>query len=170
MKYWVVAAILLFNFIVQSAILPFLRIAGIQPDTLMVLVTCFGLLGGTGYGTFTGLAGGLLQDILYGSPVGLNGLHYMVIGFLTGLLYERIFTGRFIIPTFIVFCASLLRGLMMLGYLYFTRAPISLDFGFTLVILPEALYTAVFMPIAFYLMSLLFQYRFMKKKWQFRRR
>ena len=69
-----------FNFIVQSAILPFLRIAGIQPDTLMVLVTCFGLLGGTGYGTFTGLAGGLLQDILYGS-VGLNGLHYMVIGF-----------------------------------------------------------------------------------------
>jgi hypothetical protein len=42
MKYWVVAAILLFNFIVQSAILPFLRIAGIQPDTLMVLVTCFG--------------------------------------------------------------------------------------------------------------------------------
>ena len=106
MKYWVVAAILLFNFIVQSAILPFLRIAGIQPDTLMVLVTCFGLLGGTGYGTFTGLAGGLLQDILYGSPVGLNGLHYMVIGFLTGLLYEKIFTGRFIIPTFIVFCAS----------------------------------------------------------------
>jgi len=169
MKYWVVTAILLFNFIIQSTILPFLQIVGIQPDTLIVIVSCFGLLGGTGYGLFTGLAGGLLQDILYGGPVGLNALHYMIIGFLTGLLYDRIFTGRFIVPTFIALCGSLLRGLMMMAYLYFTRVSVSLNNGFTLVLLPEALYTAIFMPFTYYLMSLLFQYRFMKKKWHFRR-
>ena len=170
MKYWVVAAILFFNIILQSTLLPFLQIVGIQPDTLIVLVTCFGLLGGTGFGMFTGMAGGLLQDILYGTPVGLNALYYMIIGYLTGLLHERIFVDRFIAPTFIVFCASLLRGLMMLSFLYFTRTPVPMDYGFTLVILPEALYTAVFMPITFYLMFLLFRQRFMKKKWQFRRR
>lgn len=170
MKYWVVAAILLFNMVVQSTLLPFLQIVGTQPDTLIVLVACFGLLGGAGYGMFTGLAGGLMQDILYEGSIGLNALHYMVIGYLTGLLYERIYVDRFVAPTFVVFCSSLLRGVMMLGYLYFTRSAIPVDYGFTLVILPEALYTAVFMPFTFYLMSLLFRQRFMKKKWQFRRR
>jgi rod shape-determining protein MreD len=170
MKYWVVTAILLFNNILQPTLFPFLQIAGIQPDTLIVLVTCFGLLGGTGYGVLTGMAGGLLQDILYGGPIGLNALIYMIIGYLTGLLHVRIFVDRYVVPTFIVFCASLLRGFMMLGYLYFIRSPFPMDYGFTLVILPEALYTAIFMPFTFYLMSLLFQQRFMKKKWQFRRR
>ena len=170
MKYWVVAAILFVNLIFQSALLPFLQISGTQPDTLTVLVVCFGLLGGTGYGMFTGLSGGLLQDILYGGSIGLNALHYLIIGYLTGLLYERIYVDRFVAPAFIVFCSSLLRGVLMLGYLYFTRSAVPVNYGFTQVILPEALYTAVFMPFTFYLMSLLFRQRFMKKRWQFRRR
>jgi rod shape-determining protein MreD len=119
MKYWTVAAILFFNNILQSTLFPFLQIAGIQPDTLIVLITCFGLLGGTGYGVFTGIAGGLLQDILYGGPIGMNALIYMVIGYLTGLLYERIFVDRYIVPTSglhdaglpVLFKVALFRGL-----------------------------------------------------------
>jgi rod shape-determining protein MreD len=170
MKYWVIAGILLLNMVFQSTLLPFLQIVGTQPDTLIVLVTCFGLLGGSYHGMLVGILGGLLQDILYGGPIGLNALQYMIIGYLIGLLYESIFVDRIIVPIFFVFCGSLLRGLMMTGCLYFARAEIPLNYGFTLVILPEALYTAVFMPLTFYLMSLLFRQRFMKKKWQFRRR
>ena len=170
MKYWVITAILVGNMILQSTLLPFLQVFGIQPDTLMVLVCCFGLLGGNYYGMFTGLAGGLLQDILYGGPVGMAALHYMLIGYLVGELYERIYLGKLLIPTLSAFGGSIVRGLLMMAYLYFTRVDISASVGLSLVILPEALYTALFMPLTFFLMSLLFRQRFMKKRWRFWRR
>ncbi|HHY82625.1 MAG TPA: rod shape-determining protein MreD [Clostridiales bacterium] len=170
MKYWVIAAILLLNIIIQSTLLPFLQIVGTQPDTLIMLVTGFSLLDGSGIGMTIGLAGGLIQDIMYGGSVGLNAIHYMLIGYLIGLVHDKIFVDKLIVPVFFVFCSSVLRGLMMMGYLYFTRAEVPLNFGFTLVILPEALYTAAVMPLVFYLLTLLFSKSFMKKKWHFRRR
>ena len=170
MKYWVCAIILLGNGILQTTLFPFLQIMGIQPDTLMVLVSCFGLLGGSYYGLLTGLFGGLLQDILYGGSVGSSALLYMVIGYLMGLFYDRIFVGKVLIPAFLVFSGSLLKGLLMMGYFYFTRAAIPPEVGLPLIVLPEALYTAAFMPLTYYLMSLLFRQRFMMKRWSFRRR
>mgnify|MGYP000940644073 CR=1 FL=1 len=169
MKYWVIAAILVGNMILQSTLLPFLEVFGIQPDTLMVLVCCFGLLGGNYYGLFTGLAGGLLQDIMYGGPIGLAALHYMIIGFLVERLNERIYLGKLLIPTLCAFGGSIVRGLLMMAYMYFMRVDFSTSVVLSLVILPEALYTALFMPLTFYLMSLLFRQRFMKKRWRFRR-
>jgi rod shape-determining protein MreD len=170
MKYWVIAAILVGNMIIQSTLLPFVQVYGIQPDTLMVLVCSFGLLGGSYYGVFTGLAGGLLQDVLYGGPIGIAALQYMIVGYLMGQLNERIFLGKILMPTLCAFGGSIVRGLFMMVYLYFKRVDISTDVGLSLVILPEALYTALFMPLIFYLMSLLFRQRFMKKRWSFRRR
>ena len=105
MKYWVVAAILFVNLIFQSALLPFANCRHTAGHPT-VLVVCFGLLGGTGYGMFTGLSGGLLQDILYGSSIGLNALHYLIIGYLTGLLYERIYVDRFVALLLLLFSAA----------------------------------------------------------------
>lgn len=170
MKYWVIAVILFVNMILQSSLLPFLEVFGIQPDTLMVLVCCFGLLGGSYYGLFTGLVGGLLQDILYGGPIGLAALHYMLIGFLVGQLNERVYLGKLLIPILCAFGGSIVRGMLMMAYMYFMRIEFSASVALSLVILPEALYTALFMPLTFYLMSLLFRQRFMRKRWSFRRR
>jgi rod shape-determining protein MreD len=170
MKYWVITAILLLNIILQSTLLPFVQVVGTQPDTLMILVTCFALLAGSNTGMLTGLFGGLMQDILYGNSIGMSALQYMIIGYLVGLLYERIYVDKVVVPLFLVFCGSVLRGFMMMLYLYFNRADIPFNYGFALVILPEALYTAVFMPLVFYLMSLLYKQRFMSKRWRFRRK
>jgi rod shape-determining protein MreD len=170
MKIWVIAAIMLANIILQSTLLPFLQIVGIQPDTLLILVTCFALLAGSTTGMLSGLFGGLLQDILYGKSIGVNALQYMVIGYLIGLLYEKIYIDRIFVPLFFVFCGSMLRGLMMLVALYFTRAEVPFHYGFALVILPEAFYTAAVMPLMFFLMSLLYKQRFMSKRWHFRRK
>lgn len=170
MKIWVIAGILLANIILQTTLLPFLQIAGIQPDTLMILVTCFALLAGSYTGMLTGLFGGLLQDILYSNNIGMNALQYMLIGYLIGLLYEKIFVDRIFVPLFFVFCGSMLRGLIMMIYLYFTRAEVPFHYGFALVILPEAFYTMAVMPLAFFLMSLLYKQRFMSKRWHFRRK
>lgn len=170
MKFWVITAIMLANIILQSTLLPFLQIAGIQPDTLMILVTCFALLAGSTTGALTGLFGGLLQDILYGKSIGINALQYMIIGYLIGLLYQKVFVDRIFVPLFFVFCGSMLKGLMMMVILYFTRAEVPFRYGFAIVIIPEALYTAAVMPFVFFLMSQLYKQRFMSKRWHFRRK
>jgi len=170
MKYWVITAILLVNIIIQSTLFSFLQIMGTQPDTLIMLVTGFSLLDSSGIGIIAGLAGGLIQDIMYGGPLGLNAVQYMIIAYLIGLLRDKIFVGKVFVPAVAAFCSTIIRGLMMMGYLYFTRSEIPMSYGFTLVILPEAVYTAVLMPVVFYFLSILFSKRFMKKKWHFRRR
>jgi rod shape-determining protein MreD len=169
MKICTIALILLVNAILQSALLPFLQIVGIQPDTLLILTTCFALMGGGNTGMLAGFFGGLLQDVLYGHSIGVNAFQYMIIGYLIGLLYEKVFVDKIFVPLFVVFLCSLLRGMMMMLYLYFNRAGMPLYFGFARVIVPEALYTAVFMPLIFRWMTLLYQQRFMSQKWHFRR-
>src|SRR5690554_3164606 len=103
MKFWVITAIMLANIILQSTLLPFIQVVGTQPDTLMILVTCFALLAGSNTGMMIGLVGGLLQDILYGNFIGMSALHYMIIGYIIGIFYEKIFIDKVVIPLILVF-------------------------------------------------------------------
>jgi rod shape-determining protein MreD len=169
MRICTIAAILLVNAIVQSALLPFLQIVGIQPDTLLILTACFALLGGGNTGMLAGFFGGLLQDVLYGHSIGVNAFQYMVIGYLIGLLYEKVFVDKIFVPMVVVFLGALLRGFMMMLYLYFNRVGMPFYFGFARVIVPEALYTSAFTLLIFRWLSSLYQQRFMSRKWHFRR-
>lgn len=161
MKAWVITAILLINIILQSTLLPFVQIASVKPDTLIILVVSFALLAGSVTGALVGFFGGLIQDVLYGGSLGTNAFQYMIIGFVIGLVFNKVFVGKIILPVFFIFCGTLLRGFMMLVYLFFIRADIPFKYGFTVVILPEAIYTIVLAPLIFYGLSLLYQKRFM---------
>ncbi len=168
LKIWVIAAILLVNIVIQSAILPFLQIVGVQPDTLMILVISFSLLGGSGTGLTVGLTGGLIQDILYGNSVGYNALVYMLIGFFMGAIHDKVFTDKIIMPSVFVFLAVLIRGVFVWVYMFFSNMQNPFYQSFAVVVLPEAVYTTILMPLIFYIMSMLYEQKFMTKKWHFK--
>lgn len=169
LKVWVIAFILLVCIVLQSALLPFLRIVGVQPDMLMILVVSVALLAGSSTGMTVGLAGGLILDILYGASVGYNAFVYMIIGYLAGLLNDKLYLGKIILPSVFVFLSVLFRGLLMSVYLFFNNLSIPLYQGFAVVVLPEAIYTLLLMPLFFYCMTRLFDLKFMKEKWHFKR-
>jgi len=169
MKAWVIAGILLASLTVQSTIFPFLEIAGVKPDTLMMLVVSFALLAGNPTGLAVGFFGGLIQDILYGGALGYNAIMYMLVGYLLGFVYERLYIGKVILPVFFVFCSIIFRGLLMMVYHFFMRSDIRFYQGFAVVIIPEAIYSAILMPLLHFFMAGLYQRPFMSKKWSLKR-
>lgn len=165
----VIALILISNIILQSAVFPFIEVYGVKPDTLLILVVSFALLSGNPVSATTGLFGGIIQDLMYGHALGFFGIQYMLVGFLSGLLYKRIPQGLVAMPVIVTALASVLRGLGMLVYLYFTDTNLSFLYFVFYVLLPEAVYTTLAAPLIFYAMHRLFRYKFMYRRWYFRR-
>lgn len=169
MKVLVIAGILLVNSITQSSLFPFIKVAGVAPDTLMIITISFALQTGSITGAIVGFSGGLIQDIMFADVVGVNAVIYMLIGFLAGLIYDRVFIDKIFFPILFVFMGTMVKGVLKLVYLFFRRAEMSFGFGLQSITLPEAVYTIIFTPLIFYLLYLLNEKKFMNKKWYFRR-
>ncbi len=164
----VIALILISNIIAQSAVFPFIEVYGVKPDTLLILVISFALLSGNPLSATVGLFGGIIQDIMYGHVLGFFGIQYMLIGFFAGLLYKRIPQGMVAMPVVVTVLASILRGLGLLIYLYFTNTNLPLLHNVFYVLLPEVVYTTLAAPLVFYGMTRLYRYKFMYRRWYFR--
>lgn len=167
MRELVILGVLLLNLIIQSSILPFVEIFHVKPDTLSTLVVSFALLAGNPTGALVGFFGGLLQDILFGNNIGLHALQYMIVGYLIGALYGKLYIDKFIIPILAVLVGSIIKQSIMLGYNFFTQAGIPFNKALFEVIIPETLYTLIFMPLVFKLITKLYSNKFMKRKWRF---
>jgi len=164
----VIAFILISNIVVQSAVFPFIEIYGIKPDTLLVLVVSFALLSGNPLSAIVGLFGGIIQDLMYGHALGFYTAQYMIVGYLAGLLYKRLPQGRVAMPVVVTALASILRGAVMLAYLFFTNTDLPLFYFVFYVLLPEVVYTTLVAPLIFYGMTRLYKYKFMYRRWYFR--
>jgi hypothetical protein len=87
-----------------------------------------------------GIAAGLLVDALSSGVLGINSLIYGGIGFLSGVLQERVYTSHFLTKIIVPFCGGIIA---MLGYyllaIHFYRLPAFPDNG--AVIAGSILYT-----------------------------
>ena len=136
--------------ILQSTVLETVAIAGIKPDLVMLLVVLNGFLLGTREGAFLGFVGGIVEDLFFGSYIGLNALSKMAAGYLAGAAGERLYRENIPIATIIAFFTSL-AGLtvnyMLLLYLDIHVSPFNALFR---VALPGAAYTALLAPFVFW--------------------
>jgi rod shape-determining protein MreD len=90
MKYIVAGFIIFFSMVIQSSVLPLFRVMGYWPDILVALVACYGLYFGASKGGYIGFATGLIQDVVFGFPLGINAISKTVVGFMSGLGEEKI--------------------------------------------------------------------------------
>ncbi len=169
MKVLTITAILLFNIIVQSSLFPFIRIKGATPDTLMMIVVSFALQTGSISGAMIGFIGGLIQDIIYGDPLGVYAVIYMLIGFAAGYVHDKIFVDNIFFPSVFAFLGCVLKGLMLMVYMFFLRSGVTLGYSLKNLVLPEAIYTVIFAPLIYYWIFLLNKKQYMNRKWHFRR-
>lgn len=94
--------------LVQTAWLVRVPIAGAVFDPLLVLAVAVGILRGAEHGAVVGLVGGLLQDLLSGGPLGVNGLSKLVVGFGSGLYERSIYIENPFLPAVTAFAGTLL--------------------------------------------------------------
>lgn len=114
----IIAIIVILNFILQSTVFQYIAILGIKPDTALIIVVSFGIILGKKSGSFVGIAAGLLQDIVFGSPVGVTTLVYFLTGYIAGENSNRVFKEHAVVPLIFTASATILKYIigMFFGY------------------------------------------------------
>jgi rod shape-determining protein MreD len=112
----------------QGSVLALAGPNGVHPDILLVMVVALALLSDSKRGALAGLAAGLVQDIVFGAPLGFFAFVKMLTGALTGLMSEEIYKDFALAPMLLVAFFSAFSDIVifMLMEAYSITQPLSL--------------------------------------------
>lgn len=147
--YLLVPALILLG-IAQSTLVPFLRIAGLHPDLILILVAIWSLLRGYREGTIWALVCGLVMDMLSGMPFGAHTLALLAVSLLMHAVRRRVYRLSFGTVLLLVALATLIYyGAVM--FAAWAAAGESFPGGLvSRVILPAALLNAAVAAVVFW--------------------
>jgi len=154
--------ILLF-FVLQTSVFPMISLAGIIPNTLIILVSCVGFMQGDRAGMFVGFACGFLLDISSFNIFGFNTLIYMFIGYLNGMFHNFFYLKDLKIPVIMITSSDLAYCILTYFFLFVLRSRFDIGFYFVNIILPEVVFTLLISVILYPLLWVIEAYIFKKK-------
>lgn len=134
---------------VQTALLPFVAVAGFRPDLLLLLTIAFAVHDGPEAGVRIGFGAGLVADLLLQtSALGVAALTYAVVGYLVGMVRPFLATNSVTAPLLLAFGGSTV-GALMLGLLsgFLGDAPTDLPLVLTVAIFMGVVHTLL-IPVA----------------------
>lgn len=137
------ALAILAAFLLQTTLAPHMRVAGVQPDFLLIVVVVYGFLEGPVVGSVCGFSAGLLQDMLLVTTLGLNALSKTVLGYLSGMIEQNLFSENFVMPMLAIFSATLLNESIVLALRATLGESISLVVAMRSIAVPAAIYNAL---------------------------
>lgn len=149
--------LLIVTLLIDISVVPMIWATRYVPMFSLMTVVVLGLLLGRTRGSMYGLIGGLMLDILVGSPLGLMAAIFVLCGFVTGIMgrrYQRYLLTPVIAP---LICFGLYE-LVLIGYLYLAGARIETT------VFRDALIRASIAVICTQLMYLLYD-RILKPSW-----
>ncbi len=153
--YIITAVIVLISLLVQShPSFDVIRIAGIKPDLIFIIVVYIGYSFGSMPGQITGFASGLFQDAVSNSPYGFLALPKLIIGFVVGMVGRSVLKSSVPSIILLIFVSTLLKGIITLIVSYiFMQGMLS---SIIHVIIPESFYNALLAPPLFFLYDRIF--------------
>lgn len=159
MKFWAKAGIIIITISAELVLANLLGIHTVRPDFILIVVICLSFLSGTEEGVISGFAGGLLKDIFSVHVLGINALVKTVIGYLSGILREKIFYQHLlwlvVISTFIFTIINNLLTYLLLNALHSNYDFAVMTKSFTLI---QAIINSIFAPLIFWGIRKLFNY------------
>ena len=138
-----VAIIIIVGYILQGSIFPYLALANIKPNILIIITASFGFMRGSKEGMFVGFFAGILMDIQFGEILGFYAILYLVIGYLNGLFEQVYYKNETKLPLFLIGGSSLIYGLLIYFLRFVLRGEFNFFFYLQNIILPELIYTVV---------------------------
>ena len=142
-NYFLVILILIINFIFQTTILPNFTIAGVAPNTALILVITVALLKGKYKGAFIGLVAGMLQDMFFSKIIGINALIFFLIGYITGMLDNRTFKQGLILPFITIVISTFSYHIIYYMFMMFLSRDVSFFFMIKDIAFKEAIYNSI---------------------------
>jgi rod shape-determining protein MreD len=155
LKYIFTVIITILAIAVQSHIsLDVIRVFGVKPDILFIIVVYFAYAFGAFYGQMVAFVSGLIRDSISGSPLGFLTLPSVFIAFIIGMFGKEILKDNLLNVALMIFAASFVKGIIsFLLSIIFLSADV---FSIVSIVLPESLYNAIIAPAIFILFNKLF--------------
>ncbi len=163
MRSIIIGLIILFNLILQSTLFQWVEIYGVVPNTSLILVMSFAIYNGRNRGAVIGFFIGILQDIIFGYTIGLNALVFMVIGYLIGLMDQKISKDNLLIPFVLTVLATVFYETINLLLLFLLGYRIELLNIIKKMLIVEVIYNSFVSLVIYYYISRLFKSGLLKK-------
>lgn len=106
------ALVLIVGVLLQTTVAPFVRVLGANPDFVLILVVCVGLLRGSELGAGFGFVAGALVSLILFEPIGVSSFIFVLLGYLAGRYAETADLSSSFAPIFSVFVAGLVGGVL----------------------------------------------------------
>lgn len=142
--------------LVQTTWPDFLKIQGVTPELVLMLVVYFAIVSGEERSMFTGAIGGIYQDVASKAVLGHNILCLVVVGYAVGRISTRLVTDHPAVKAGLVLLAGIAQGILhtVIAYIQYPDTPVVTTIVSAVV--PAAFYTALITPFVFLVMDRVF--------------
>jgi rod shape-determining protein MreD len=106
----VLAAVVVTALLLETTLLSSLRIAGVQPDLLLLAVVGVAMASGPEQAAIFGFGAGLAGDLVLGGPVGVWALVYTVVGYGVGIVRVLVTSRSAWVPMALIAGSSVLAA------------------------------------------------------------
>lgn len=130
-------------YLLQTAVFPYLLLADIAPNLLLIIVVAIGYMRGPKEAMFYGLLCGIMYDCQYSSVIGVYAFLYMLIGYLVGLFNRVYDRDDYTLPIILVGVSDLIYNFCFYIISFLLRNRTNFLFYLKRIILPEIVYTVV---------------------------
>lgn len=130
-----------------------LRLFGVLPDMMVLLVVFFALREGEEWAMFTAVLGGLFQDVAGDTLVGHHILGLAIVGYVVGKVSTRLVTEHPVVKVGLVFLSGLCAGLFFLGIEYVLKPTVPIVSLLLAEVIPAAFYTSLLTPVVFWIVE-----------------
>jgi rod shape-determining protein MreD len=149
--------LLLVAVILQTTVIPEIRIGGGGPDLVLMMVIAWALLAEIDEAFIWAIVGGILEDLAVGLPTGTTALALVIVVFLVNLVVGNIQRNSIIVPPAVVAIATVLFHLLMLAILNAINRPAQVGTSLIYVTLPTVLFNLILMLPVFRLMGAIYE-------------
>ena len=134
----------------------FLKIQGVMPDLVLMLVVYFSITAGEERAMFTGALGGIYQDVASKAVLGHNVLCLVVVGYAVGRISTRLVTAHPAVKVGLVFLAGVAQGILYTCIAYIREPDTPVVQTIFSVVVPASFYTALITPFVFLVLDRVF--------------
>jgi rod shape-determining protein MreD len=149
--------ILLVAAVIQSTIVPEIRVGNGGPDLILMMVLSWTMLSGLEEGVLWAMVGGILQDLIIGVPTGTTALVLVVIMFLSDLTIGQVGRNNLIFPPIAIAAATIIYQLLLAILLSVLGRPVSIAYMLPYITLPTLAFNLILILPVFRIMGWVFQ-------------
>ncbi len=148
---WVILIIV--TALIESKLMVKVRVQGVQPDLVLLLVAFYAIGGAPERAMCTGFLGGIFQDVSGQTGLGHHMLGLVIVGYAAGWISQRLITDHPAVKGSVVLGAALLHGVIITLVGYIQNPEMEALYVIGVDVIPGAFYTALATPIAFFILE-----------------